>query len=273
MAGTGRVALLWRGDREARANATPENNRYNLIFEELAARGIHAEPAVYSDDMVDEVRAQLLRLDGVLVWVNPISDGQNRHRLDAMLRDVASRGVWVSAHPDVILKMGVKEVLYRTRHLGWGTDTHLYRVRRGSREEFPRRLRVGRSARAQAEPGQWRPGHLEGRTRSPSAAAWSACCEARRGSVPEDIPLADSWRAATSTSWRRLHRRPAVPAAAARRHDPLLHGCGQGRRLRPPADQGADPAAARGAGFASRATRPAHHAPGIGPAVPAPCGH
>jgi hypothetical protein len=40
-----------------------------------------------------------------------------------MLRDLAARGVWVSAHPDVILKMGVEDVLYRTRHLGWGTDT------------------------------------------------------------------------------------------------------------------------------------------------------
>ena len=47
--------------------------------------------------------------------------------LDALLRDVASKGVWVSAHPDVILKMGVKEALHRTRHLGWGTVTQLYR--------------------------------------------------------------------------------------------------------------------------------------------------
>ena len=39
----------------------------------------------------------------------------------------ASKGVWVSAHPDVILKMDVKEVLHRTRHLGWGVDTQLYR--------------------------------------------------------------------------------------------------------------------------------------------------
>ena len=34
-----------------------------------------------------------------------------------MLREVATAGVWVSAHPDVILKMGVKSVLYRTREL------------------------------------------------------------------------------------------------------------------------------------------------------------
>ena len=61
--------------------------------------------------------------------------------LDAMLRDIASRGPWVSAHPDVILKMGVKEVLHHTKHLGWGTDTHLYRTAQDFRELFPSRLR------------------------------------------------------------------------------------------------------------------------------------
>jgi hypothetical protein len=49
---------------------------------------------------------QLLAVDGVLVWVDPIHEGQTRTVLDAMLREVASRGPWVSAHPDVILKMG-----------------------------------------------------------------------------------------------------------------------------------------------------------------------
>jgi hypothetical protein len=77
----------------------------------------------------------------VLVWVDPLSEGQNRTTLDALLRDVASKGVWVSAHPDVILTMGVKEVLYRAKHLGWGTDTHLYRTAGAFREEFPLRLR------------------------------------------------------------------------------------------------------------------------------------
>jgi hypothetical protein len=113
-----KVAILWPGDDEMRRNATPQNNRFHRIFEELAAVGIHAEPAVYADDIVDEIREQLLSLDGVLVWVDPIHDGQTRALLDGMLRDVASSGPWVSAHPDVILKMGVKEVLHRTRHLG-----------------------------------------------------------------------------------------------------------------------------------------------------------
>jgi hypothetical protein len=34
--------------------------------------------------------------------------------------------VYVSAHPDVIAKMGVKAVLHRTRTMGWGTDTRYY---------------------------------------------------------------------------------------------------------------------------------------------------
>ena len=102
-----KVAILWRGDRAKRAAATPQNNRYHRIFEELEAHGIHAEPAVFAEDLVDEVEKQLMAVDGVLVWVNPIDDGLTRDKLDPMLRDVASKGPWVSAHPDAILKMGV----------------------------------------------------------------------------------------------------------------------------------------------------------------------
>ena len=40
---TGKIAVLWRGDHEARKSATPENNRFYRVFEELKALGIHAE--------------------------------------------------------------------------------------------------------------------------------------------------------------------------------------------------------------------------------------
>jgi hypothetical protein len=132
-----RIAVLWRGDREARRDTTPQNNRYHRIFEELAALGIDAEPAVYDEEFAEEVREQLLAVDGVLVWVDPLSRGKTRAALDAMLRDVASRGPWVSAHPGVILKMGVQEVLYLTKHLGWGADTHLYRDAAEFNSAFP----------------------------------------------------------------------------------------------------------------------------------------
>src|SRR5271167_2229657 len=187
-----RIAILWRGDREARRAATPQNNRFHRVFEELAALGIYAEPAVYADDIADEVREQLLAVDGVLVWVNPIHGGKTRTVLDAMLRDVASCGPWVSAHPDVILKMGVKEVLHRTKHLGWGTDTHLYRTTADFTGVFPSRLqssgsRVLKRNRGNGGQGVWK---VELISQSAGSASVVGVLHAQRGSMPEEMPLA-----------------------------------------------------------------------------------
>jgi hypothetical protein len=189
----GKVAVLWRGNHQARSEATQTNNRFHRVFEELAAAGVHAEPAVYAEDMAEEVRTQLLKVDGVLVWVDPISDGRTRFALDALLREVASQGVWISAHPDVILKMGVKEVLYRTMHLGWGTDTRLYLTAAEFEEEFPRRLqsagpRVLKQNRGNGGQGVWKVELISDPARS---TATVRVLEGRRGSVPEDTPLAE----------------------------------------------------------------------------------
>ena len=139
----GRVALLWRGDEAARRTVAPETSRFKAIFAALADAGVDAEPVVYEDDVAEAVREQLATVDGVLVWVNPIHEGRNRSRLDALLRDVADGGVWVSAHPDVILKMGTKEILHRTRTMAWGCDTALYRTAEAMRLELPARLAAG----------------------------------------------------------------------------------------------------------------------------------
>lgn len=188
-----KVAVLWRGDAAARRDATPRNNRFHRIFEELAALGIQTEPAVYADVLADEVREQLLKVDGVLVWVDPIHEGQNRTVLDALLRDVAARGPWVSAHPDVILKMGTKEVLYRTKHLGWGTDTHLYPTVGAFHAEFPARLRssgprVLKQNRGNGGQGVWK---VEQLSLSDGGEAMVRVLHARRGSVPEDMTMRD----------------------------------------------------------------------------------
>jgi hypothetical protein len=104
-----------------------------------AFRESHVElrAVVFEDVAVDEVRDELLALDGVLVWVNPIQDGANRRNVDALLLEAASRGVWVSAHPAVTLKLGTKEVLFSTRGVGWGGDTDLYRTPVEFAQGFP----------------------------------------------------------------------------------------------------------------------------------------
>jgi hypothetical protein len=36
------------------------------------------------------------------------------------LVEIANKGCFVSTHPDVILKMGTKDVLYKTKDMDWG---------------------------------------------------------------------------------------------------------------------------------------------------------
>ncbi|MCG2628403.1 Cj0069 family protein [Bradyrhizobium sp. WYCCWR 13023] len=182
------LAIVSRGDADARRNTTPQNSRFVRVFEALAAAGIDAQPAIYDESFAEAVREQLLGVDGVLVWVDPIHQGKTRAELDALLRDVAARGPWVSAHPDVILKMGVKEVLYRTRHLGWGADTHRYDSAAAFRAEFPPRLqaagpRVLKQNRGNGGQGVWKVEALA------NAVPTVRVLHALRGSLPEDVPL------------------------------------------------------------------------------------
>src|SRR5215469_3363022 len=141
---TYRVAMMFAGDPSSRATLKLEETRLGDIAKALRNVGLDVEAAVYADEVADEVREQLLRVDGVLVWVDPVRKDGDRARLDPLLRDVAGRGVFVSSHPDVILKMGTKEVLYRTREMGWGTDTRLYTTLEQFRLELPQCLAEGK---------------------------------------------------------------------------------------------------------------------------------
>jgi hypothetical protein len=92
--------------------------------------------------------------------VNPITEGRDRKVLDAVLREVASAGVWVSAHPDVVSSLGTKEVLYRTRTLGWGSDVRLHADVESLRSALLGRLASGplvlKRARGNGGIGVWK---------------------------------------------------------------------------------------------------------------------
>src|SRR3954468_16845585 len=156
-----RVGLLWRaewdppGDGEIR-----ETCRLHGVFAAFAGLGVTAEPVVYADDRADAVREQLLGLDGVLVWVNPVEQGRDRSLLDPLLREVADAGAWVSAHPDVIQRLATKRVLVDTTSLSGGSDARLYRSAAELLEGLPRRLadgpRVLKRERGMGGHGVWK---------------------------------------------------------------------------------------------------------------------
>ena len=163
----GRVAILWPGDAEARHRAEVADSRYCNIAAHLRTAGLTVEAAVYADEFADEIREQLLKVDLVLVWVNPIHAGRDRSRLDAMLRDVSAAGIGVSAHPDMILKMGTKEVLYHTQDIAGPADVDLYTSLEDLRERLAGRLacgevRVLKQYRGNSGNGVWKIERFEG---------------------------------------------------------------------------------------------------------------
>lgn len=181
-----RVALLYPGDRAARDRADPAASRFAALFEALAAAGVNAEPAVYHDDFADEVLAQLRGVRAVLVWCNPIEAGRRRDRLDAVLREVAQAGAIVSAHPDAILRLGTKDVLFETRDLPFGSDVHRVDSLAQLASELPPRLsqgaRVLKQHRGHSGIGVWRVEDSGGGTLKVQ--------HAQRGSAPQRMDLA-----------------------------------------------------------------------------------
>jgi len=158
-----KVGLLWRAEWDApdASGRLVQTCKLSGVFAAFAALGVEARPVVYADDRVEAVREELLELDGVLVWVNPIQDGLDRSLLDPLLREVSAAGVWVSAHPDVILRMATKRVLVDTRQLGWGSDTFLYAAADDLRQHLPGRLadgqpRVLKQQRGMGGDGVWK---------------------------------------------------------------------------------------------------------------------
>ncbi|HEY8880243.1 MAG TPA: Cj0069 family protein [Roseateles sp.] len=160
MAGPSTVALLYPGDRAARDRSDPAESRFAALFDAFKAAGLSAEPAVYHDDFADEVAAQLGRVQAVLVWCNPIEGGRRRDRLDALLRDVAASGVFVSTHPDTLLKLGTKDVLVDVRGLPFGSDAVRVDSIAQLAVELPQRLRRGarvlKQYRGHSGHGVWR---------------------------------------------------------------------------------------------------------------------
>lgn len=129
------IAILVFGETNSGRNALEEEKYKNLgiAFQE---KGFDTSSVIYNDDIAEQLSKELLGFDAVLVWVNPIEQGNNRNKLDALLRNLSASGCFVSSHPDVILKIGTKDVLYKTRETEFGGDVKLYKTAEELKESF-----------------------------------------------------------------------------------------------------------------------------------------
>ena len=193
-----RVAILFPAGNTEGSSIRLEDTRYARIAAALRDADIDVEAAPYADESADEIRDRLMGFDGVLVWVNPIEGERDRSVLNTMLEDVAGKGVFVSAHPEIIRTMGTKEVLFYTRSMGWGCDTRHYATHKAFRAELPSSLasggaRVLKQIRGNGGNGVWKiepaePAKLD----QELGLSHDACVlvrHARRGSVEEGMTL------------------------------------------------------------------------------------
>ena len=190
-----RLAIVYPAGTDGRLSNKLEDSRFARTASVIGALGVHVEGAPYADAHVADVRTQLLGVDGVLVWVNPIQAERDRSVLDAMLSEVAAAGVFVSAHPDVIQKMGTKAVLYRTQSMSWGCDTRHYATAEQMRSEFAASLsrgapRVLKQMRGHSGNGVWKVELIANASAPTSLDAIVRVRHAVRGSVAEEMSVA-----------------------------------------------------------------------------------
>src|SRR5262245_59754730 len=193
-----RVAIVFPADPEQRQKTQLAGSRFARTAAALAEVGIAVEGAPYIAGDAEALRQQLMGVDGVLVWINPVVDGRDRSDLNKVLADVAASGVFVSPHPDVIARMGTKDILYRTRTMGWGCDTRHYPTSAAMQRELPESLAMGqprvlKQARGHSGDGIWKV-ELADHTRTCTVSRTSPNASvrvrhAKRGSIETTMPL------------------------------------------------------------------------------------
>lgn len=191
-----RVGIVYAGNEEARRTANLAESRFAGTARALEQAGIEPVPAVYNDDFRDEFVKGCSSLDGVLVWVNPIHEGRDRSHLDNALRELSERGVFVSAHPDVILKMGTKQVIFDTKDMAWGSDVRVYTSFEQLSDELPKVLTEGRPRvlkqyRGHSGGGIWKIA-MHDKTPLWSADTLVNLRHAERGSIEQVVPLEEA---------------------------------------------------------------------------------
>ncbi len=129
------IAILLYGEINSGRNALIED-KYRGLALAFSEKGFRVDSVIYNDLMTDQLAKELLLYNAILVWVNPIEQGNDRKKLDTLLMELSQKGCFVSSHPEVIIKIGTKDILYKTREMDLGGDVKQY----SSFEEFKERF-------------------------------------------------------------------------------------------------------------------------------------
>jgi len=118
------IALMIYGEPGSTRNVLTEE-KYKKLAAHFIERGFAIDSVLYHDSVYDKLENELKKYAAILVWVNPIEQGNSRKKLDQLLTGLA-KDRFVSAHPGTILRIGTKEILYKVKDTEFGGDVKLY---------------------------------------------------------------------------------------------------------------------------------------------------
>jgi len=127
--------MMIYGEPGTTRNALSEE-KYKKLAAFFKETEFDVESVIYHDSIAGELANELTKYKAILVWVNPVEQEHDRKILDALLFELANKGCFVSAHPDTIIKLGTKEILYRVRKTDFGGDIKLYRSFEDFKQNF-----------------------------------------------------------------------------------------------------------------------------------------
>lgn len=137
------IAMMIYGEPGSNKNVFTEE-KYKKLAAHFVEKGFDVDSVCYHDSLADWLSEELKKYAAILVWVNPIEQQGDRTILDALLRELSEQGCFVSAHPDTIIKMGTKEILYKAKGKDFGMDVKRYHSFEEFREKFPPSLKLSR---------------------------------------------------------------------------------------------------------------------------------
>jgi hypothetical protein len=136
------IALMIYGEPGSSKNIFTEE-KYKKLAGAFVEKGFDVHSICYHNSVADTLEKELIKFAAILVWVNPIEQQGDRKRLDTLLENLAGKGCFVSSHPDTILKIGTKEILYKVKDEEFGTDVKLYH----SFEEFKQKFLIDKNTK------------------------------------------------------------------------------------------------------------------------------
>ncbi len=100
--------------------------KYMDLANYLAENNLSINTITWKKDNIEELYKLSRDTNAILVWINPVDRDIETGLFENYLRDMKNQGKYVSSHPDAVMKIGTKKVLYELSGTKWSSNAYLH---------------------------------------------------------------------------------------------------------------------------------------------------